>query len=267
MAGGCEVRPRAWGCLLAATVILLGADVFTAQSSRAQAPTVDLMSPAPVSDWTGLHVGGFGFWSSANVDADPLYTGAFGGNFYYPPGGSYSFSDDQLGGGIQAGLDRQWGSFVIGLAGEIAYLGFDKTIEDPNFLPSPFFDGRAVTTFKGKWYGSLTGRVGVAWNRVLLYARGGFAVLHAEATTVDTCGRGPCGVLTIDAKGDDPMFGWTAGGGAEVALNNNLTFGAEYRYFDFQALKVSGIASNLLLYSQDIEFDFHQVRAFVNYRW
>ena len=224
-------------------------------------------SPAAY-EWSGFHFGGFAGWAWSELEASPLFTKEFGGNFYLLPGNSYGFEDDGFHAGVQAGYDRQWQQFVFGVAGEVGYLTFDKSAEDPNFLPSPFPDSRAVTRFQGDWYGSFTARAGVVLaERILLYARGGVAALNAEASTIDKCGRGPCGVLTIDARGDDVLWGWTVGGGMEVALDDHWSVGGEYRYFDFEDLQVKGVASNSLLYTQDLDFDFHQVRGFASYRW
>jgi outer membrane immunogenic protein len=218
-------------------------------------------------DWSGPYLGGFGGWAWGDIRASPLFTTAFGGNYYNVPDDSYGFSEDGLAAGVQAGIDWQLNRFVFGIGGEAGRLDFDKSAEDTNFLPTPFPDGRAVTSFESRWYGAVTGRAGIAFDRVLVYTRVGAAFLEAKASTIDTCADDICGVLTIDADGDDVLPGWTAGGGLEVAMTSHWSIGGEYRYFDFKDLEVEGVASNLLLYSQDVDVSFHQVRGFVDFRW
>lgn len=221
----------------------------------------------PTFDWSGLYLGAFGAWDSADINASPLFTESFGGNYYNQPPGSYGFDDEAFSGGLQTGFDWQWNRLLFGIGGEIGRLKFERSVEDPNFLPTPFPDGSAVTTFESDWYGALTGRAGYAFDRVLLYGRGGVAFLDANATTIDTCVDDACGVLTIEAKGDDVLTGWTLGGGVEVAVARHLAVGGEYRHFDFEDLKVEGEASNFLVYSQHLDVTSDEVRGFISFHW
>ena len=84
----------------------------------------------------------------------------------------------------------------------------------------------------GDWYGMITGRVGIAWDRTLLYVKGGGAYVERSAQVLDTCIVAPCGPSTINATGSSDQFTWTAGGGIEFALSQNWTIKAEYMYID-----------------------------------
>ena len=59
---------------------------------------------------------------------------------------------------------------------------------------------------------SFRGRAGFAVDRALFYVTGGVAVAQVGATT---------------------RWGWTVGGGVELAVSPKWTVGGEYRYTDF----------------------------------
>ncbi len=88
-------------------------------------------------------------------------------------------------------------------------------------------DGLLFPINAGVSYGlqaSIRGRVGYAWDRVLIYATGGvaFAELNAHLQTI----------LGYDSV-SNTRTGWTIGGGIEYAISNNWSVRAEYRYAQF----------------------------------
>ena len=170
--------------------------------------------------------------------------------------------------GAQVGFDWQWNGVVVGVVGEGGFMDLDNSIINPFALPVPAGNELPVTSFESEWFGSLTGRVGIPFDRLLIYAKAGVAFLDVEASTVDTCGRSFCQQTTIDASGDDVLLGWTIGGGVEAAVTEHVRVGVEYRFYDFESFEVSGIANNVLEYHQDIELDgIHTARGFVNFVW
>lgn len=242
--------------------------VFSAGMSRAYAQT-PLLSPAPLAyNWSGFYFGGFGGVAWTDVDATDLFTDAFGGNFYTPGGNPYEFFTSGGLAGTQAGFDWQWSGIVVGVVGEAGFMDLDESIINPFALPVPAPESLPYTTFKSDWFGSLTGRIGVPFDRLLIFAKAGVAFLDAKASTIDTCGRSFCQQTKINASGDDVLLGWTVGGGAEAAVTEHARVGVEYRFYDFESFKVSGVANNRLEYHQDIELDgIHTARVFVNYVW
>ena len=72
--------------------------------------------------------------------------------------------------------------------------------------------------------GTITGRVGYAWDRSLAYAKGGGAWTDTSYNLLGNTGalRLGTGGTTVD------RWGWTAGGGIEYALTNHWTVLAEY---------------------------------------
>ena len=82
--------------------------------------------------------------------------------------------------------------------------------------------------------GSVTGRLGYAWDRSLAYVKAGGAWTNSTYnlngnTSVLALGTGSTGVTA---------WGWTAGGGIEYALTNAWTARLEYDHIDIAGTNV-----------------------------
>jgi outer membrane immunogenic protein len=101
-------------------------------------------------------------------------------------------------------------------------------------------------------YGDLTGRVGYATGKTLLYAKGGAAFLNATmnadyvgancTTTYGCFGRDQPRVANpseFSFESDETLFGWTIGFGVEYALTPSLSLKLEYQHFDFGSMSKS----------------------------
>ena len=94
--------------------------------------------------------------------------------------------------------------------------------------------GGGVTAFSttiqgssnGRWLTTLTGRLGLAADRVLFYAKGGGAWVGAIILLCSTCRRVPRLPLVTSSTNT----GWTAGAGVEWAFADNWSVRAEYDY-------------------------------------
>ena len=208
--------------ILLSSVALLGlasgAMAADLPSRRAPAP---IIAAVPVFTWTGFYVGvnaGYGW----NTNDDFIFNDV-----------RYDLGDDGgFVGGAQAGYNYQIGSFVVGLEGDIQYADFGG---DDRFDFDR--DGIADDDFNNSdWFGTVRARAGVAFDRALIYATGGFAFA-------------------------DDATGWTVGGGVEYAFTNNLS------------AKIEGLYVNLDGNDDDIfpgfdnETDFGVVRAGLNFRF
>src|ERR1019366_3852066 len=131
---------------LAAAAPAFAADLPYRQPPPAEARIVPLFS------WTGLYLGGqIGYgWGT---DTLTVYPWRFGTN--YTPNGVL--------GGAHAGYNLQMNQFVAGLEGDVEGTGISR-----NFSP-----GGVIYDTKIPAQGSIRGRLGVAFDRVLLYATGG----------------------------------------------------------------------------------------------
>ena len=186
-----------------------------------------------VYNWTGFYIGahvGYGFgtkdWS---VTYDTLSRG------------SHDVSGLIAGG--QAGVNWQTGNWVLGIEGR----GAGRMLT-ANTSGSP---GSVTFRTKVQWLGTVAGRLGYAFDRVLVYGKGGAAFAHDEHEIADGLDR---------VQIDKTRWGWMAGGGIEVALVGNWSAKGEYNYMDFGKKTVN---DDGLVIDQDI----HVVKFGINYRF
>ena len=94
----------------------------------------------------------------------------------------------------------------------------------------------------------MRGRIGYAFNNVLLYGTGGLAF----------------GSLKVERAGgfseSTTSAGWTMGAGAEFAINQNWSAKVEYLYVDLSD-------RNYMLTGMSNGYSFSTVRLGVNYRF
>ncbi len=174
--------------------------------------------PPPAFSWTGpyvgLHVGG------AVAGTTSVNNGILNDDAFTPF--QASFNRTGVFGGLHLGYNQQFNWLVLGLQGEYNFAGITgQTQIFPDSVLSPVFIRSGLRQF-----GSVDGRVGIAFNRLLLYAIGGFAYADQRHSIV-TDGFG-----TTRDYGDNE-YGWDVGGGAEYALTNNWTARVEYRYYNW----------------------------------
>jgi outer membrane immunogenic protein len=140
---------------------------------------------------------------------------------------------DGVFGGAQAGYNWQNGQFVFGLEGDIQASAADDTF--------------APWKFSNPWFGTVRGRLGYAFNNVLVYGTGGlaFGELRAE---------------TFGLSESHTNAGWTLGVGAEFGIYQNWTAKVEYLYVDLAS-------SNFSITTAPNSYQFGLVRAGVNYHF
>ncbi|WOJ89912.1 porin family protein [Methylocapsa polymorpha] len=204
-------------------VALAGSALAADLPSRAPPPVY--VPPVPIFTWTGVYIGGqIGYaWGNFNNSWGDGF-GSFGG-----------FSDQANGviGGAHVGYNLQLGQWVVGLEGDVDGSSLSRNNNNRTFFDpalGAFVSGNINTNLDIQ--GSIRGRVGVAWDRVLLYGTGGvaFGGFHTTFNPFFTVG-GAFG--SGSANVDTTRVGWTVGGGLEYAVTNNWSVRAEYRYTDF----------------------------------
>jgi outer membrane immunogenic protein len=80
--------------------------------------------------------------------------------------------------------------------------------------------------------GSVRGRLGIAFDRALLYGTGGVAITSFNTSYFDTTGFFT-GVPGTNATISNTRAGFTFGGGIEYAITDYWSVRAEYRYSNF----------------------------------
>jgi outer membrane immunogenic protein len=235
------------GCIPIAALAAIGC--ANAADLPVKAPPV----VAPFS-WTGCYVGVYvgGAWSDGGTFTDQGQNGlGAAGSTAVPPFLSYaggavasrivpphSWDSDRdasfIGGGT---LGCNWqpvgSSFVLGLEGEAGYMHLAGQAFDPNTLVSTQTALDVLGNAKaGDWYGMVTGRLGYAWDRTLLYVKGGVAFVPTRASVIDACQNTAigCGNWLISTTGSNTVATWTVGGGIEWAFAQNWSVKGEYMF-------------------------------------
>jgi outer membrane immunogenic protein len=169
---------------------------------------------APAFSWTGCYIGGNGGGGRGLNEQQPIAGITFDANH-----NSGWFA------GVQGGCDYQVGSFVVGIEGQFDWADMKDTATT---LPAGAAIG-FLTTTKLDRFATATGRIGYAFDRVLLYAKGGAAFGHFTHQFTQT----DFAAATFDFRQTRDITGFVVGGGFEFALLPNVSFKAEYNYFDF----------------------------------
>jgi outer membrane immunogenic protein len=245
--------------------VLAATGAFAADIARPvyKAP---ILAPVPFT-WTGVYVGGFVGGASGSEDPTDLNEYAFQGLASIPRSGvfhnwAYKLKPSVIAGGT-LGYNYQVGRFVFGVEGEAGFIRLTGSAADPN---SPGLD--VVSSAKlGDWYAIGAGRLGYAFDRWLVYAKGGAVFTQETANIIDNCVLAPCGPVTITATGSHNVVAPVVGGGLEYAFTNNWSIKGEYLYWALRdSFIVSGVASNGAMYGWMHSFSgLHTGKVGINY--
>ena len=148
-------------------------------------------------------------------------------------------------GGVAGGYSWQSGPFVVGVEGDVmaADISGSQNFNSGLNRVSPSIDAMA----------DLRLRAGVAVRpQVLLFATFGGAWANADLPVT-----GPGG-----GSGSADLFGWSVGGGAEVALSPNWSARFDYQFTDFDSEKVNYPGGQI-----DFDPDANTYRGSLNYRF
>jgi outer membrane immunogenic protein len=240
-----------------------------------------LPAAVPTSPWTGCYVGGYvgGAWGG-DVGASDLTGSATGFptfSYFNGPGGpapSYAYRlDGAVIGGGTLGCNYQVNQWVIGLEGEVGHLRLTRSIINPNSVP--YNSDMTDSTKVGDFYGVIAGRLGMTFDRLLVYVKGGAAFLKVTSSIVDTCNSGSCGTNLINATGSNNRAHVAVGGGLEYAVTGNWTLKGEYLWLglrhNYSVCGVGGgdltnVGSPTLCSNHDVG-GVHTVKIGLNYKF
>jgi outer membrane immunogenic protein len=196
------------------------ADIPSAAQPTARRPVV-----AAVTNWTGFYVGGnVGYgWAKSDwtFQNDSFWNNAPGEPIGLRPKGWL--------GGAQLGFNYQINQWVFGIEGTWSAASIKQTVV------SPYFPALDTETTKVKSLSTLAGRVGVAWDRALIYGKGGWAGGRVELSAASTVGP------TFWNPGTQSRSGHVLGAGLEFMLMPNWILGVEYNHIN---LRTKNYAAN-----------------------
>jgi outer membrane immunogenic protein len=171
------------------------------------APTYEVAPPPAVySWWTGCYLGGNigGAWGRPSYTHDNSVVVE---HFEFTPLGV-------IGGG-QLGCQYQWNSLVLGLEGTWSWANVRQG--QPSSLAILPFRERSIEISQ---IGTVAARFGYAWDRTMLYAKGGWAGVRVSARAVSITS----GVISDFT---DWSNGWTVGVGLEHVPWQSIVLGVE----------------------------------------
>lgn len=207
---------------------------------------------ADVYDWTGFHAGLHVAGGTTSFQmADFTQNGG--------PPQNYSFGDAASpSAGIQLGYDYQFANnVVLGVGGEFSRVKGHMDMEITGI------QGAKIDT---NWLAGVHGRVGYAIGDLLIYGKAGYAVADMDGRFERA--RRISGELVWAGVSDRSRFsGWTAGGGVEYALSENISVKGEYNFANlregsFETPELNGVA-----YRWDSKPRMDQIKLGVNYRF
>jgi outer membrane immunogenic protein len=188
----------------------VGAFALAGAASAADLP----VAPPPAFTWTGFYLGGQVGYGWGEDSGRANIVGPLGAVPY--PGINVSTSTQTQGviGGAHIGYNWQFNQIVFGLEGQVDGTSLSKTIQ-------PVYNLSYASTTKSQIQGSFLGRLGVAFDRTLVYAVGGGG--YGQILNNYT-------ILAQSASFATARAFWTVGAGVEYAVNDNWLIRAEYRY-------------------------------------
>jgi outer membrane immunogenic protein len=272
---------------LAASLTLsaaLAASASAADLPRRAAPP-PVFTPVPVFTWTGFYAGinaGYDFDHSTRFvqSNGGVSTANSGIGLSRPPVVNATASG--FTGGGQIGYNYQFApgsGLVIGFEADAAYTDINRTrvVTGPTVATT-------YNTFRGDldYLGTVRGRVGYAFDRVLIYGTGGFA--YGGVTNSITFFNGNTGLTSprFNYNSSSTVTGYVGGGGVEFALptenflnffhSSAVTAKVEYLYYELAGrdvfiLPVPGGGAGTLPYASRISTNGNIVRAGLNYKF
>jgi outer membrane immunogenic protein len=205
------------------------------------APVAPVAYAPQVYNWTGFYLGGHLGGGFANSSwSDPI-TGA----------NNDTFNKSGFLGGGQVGANVQFNWLVVGLEGDFSWTGIKNSGTDS-------FGDKINTNVD--WTSTVTGRVGAAFDRLLVYGKGGLALANDQSSFTDLGGN-------TSNNGSLTRTGWTVGAGLEYGFARNWSAKVEYDYLGFgnQTMNFSTpLAGNV---SPNANLNVQEVKAGVNFRF
>ncbi|MEH2614370.1 outer membrane protein [Bradyrhizobium sp. AZCC 1693] len=246
--------------ILLGTVALIALAAPASAADLAARPYTKAPSPivAPIYDWSGFYIGLNGgggsahkCWDLTSTDTGPIA----------PPVslGCHDATGGTVGG--QIGYRWQTTNWVFGVEAQGNWADFRGS--NANLAIADVQDETKIDAF-----GLFTGQVGYAWNNVLLYVKGGAAVVRDNYRAFDI----PTGLTIVN--GSQTRWGGAVGAGLEFGFAPNWSIGVEYdhlfmgdRDVNLYGVGNAGLAPGAFAGTARIaqHVDIGLVR--VNYRW
>jgi len=150
-----------------------------------------------INNWSGFYLGAMGGYAQENSSGIGTLKGGFAGG--------------------TAGYNWQTGNLVLGIEADAAWSDIGATVGIPPL---------AAISDKIRDTGTVRGRIGYAFDQVLLYGTGGYAWADNRLSAT---------VLGLTVAESRFHSGWAAGAGVEVMFAPKWSVKAEYLYKSFES--------------------------------
>jgi len=183
--------------LTTTALIALGMAPAAAADLGARPYTKAPAAAIAINNWTGFYIGAMGGYAQENSSDLGRLSGGFAGG--------------------TAGYNWQNGNLVFGLEADAAWADVGATV---GILPGLVSVNDTIRSM-----GTVRGRLGYAFDQVLLYGTGGYAWADNRITAT---------ALGVSISDSQFHSGWTVGAGVEVMFAPKWSVKAEYLYRSFQ---------------------------------
>lgn len=228
------IRSAILGGILAAGVGSAGAD------------QTQLANPAPVRDWSGLHIGGSagGFWGEQSGDFVTGPTQAVNGFSAVPAAAPISLDGVSRGAaaGLGLGYNFQHGPFVFGIEGELSAIGFNANVTagpgTPGFRTGGIKPQYAYFKQTANGFAAIQGRLGYTFGNMLLSVSGGPAFARANLQSYFPGDNAvstsfPDGFPNASASRSVTLPGFVVGSEVDFSISDRWSLGLAYEHVGF----------------------------------
>jgi outer membrane immunogenic protein len=239
--------------------------------------------PPPVFTWTGIYIGGYGGGEVTRTSYNTLVGAPLSPFSHLTPvdiagvdaAGSQTLTRGGFTMGGELGYNWQIGWFVLGVETDIGGVtGGTKSnnvglINGTGSGPGVFFPFALNQRVSNGLYGTARGRLGVAFDRVLVYGTGGLAYTSGHYIFTYTDGLFPAAGTSTTAD----KVGYVVGGGVEYALTNNVSIKGEFLYTQYGKVSTSGLIVNQFnpsftnTFATSARVQEYTARVGINYRF
>jgi outer membrane immunogenic protein len=157
-----------------------------------------------------------------------------------------------------AGINYQISSVVVGAEGDFTGAFVKGSANDVTGIAADPTNSLQTKVF---WTASITGRLGWAIDRLLIFGKGGVGFDYDRDTVTIPNGSGVLGTLY--------HVGWTVGGGVEYAITEHWTGRIEYDYFKFpsRGLAFGGPAAAPSTPGGSVGINLNEIKGIMAYKF
>ncbi|HUB65319.1 MAG TPA: outer membrane beta-barrel protein [Methylocella sp.] len=235
--------------------LLASASAMTLAGSALAADLTPVPPPPPVFTWTGLYLGGYGGGEVTNTSYNTVLGTPLAGISHLTPtdiavvdaAGSQTLDKGGFTAGAELGYNWQVGMFVLGFETDVGGVTGGTHAQSAGFIhgtdvlpPTLVFPFGISQSVSNGLFGTVRGRIGVAFDRFLIYGTGGLAYSSGHYAFNYADGLFPAtGAAVANVK-----VGYAVGGGLEYGLTNNWSVKGEFLYSQFGRVTTSGVIVN-----------------------